>query len=167
MGFFLEILRTFVDIIEEKREFRVNRLTYYLITLLFFSQIVGYVFFSSDNRSLNEEKINVISKYFASSTFFFILSISNSFDGLIVVFYIVQCCIYASIIYLIALTFVRVYFYSNSPSAYSNLMQTRLKHINQFLNICLIFFPWVIQIPLMEISSGFLFCSDYTYIMFY
>lgn len=46
-------------------------------------------------------------------------------------------------------------------------MKSFFTKINKFLNVFLVFFNWIILIPVLEISSGFLYCTDYSYILTY
>lgn len=80
----------------------------------------------------------------------------------IIVFYVIEAFIAFCFIYIMSLATARIV----KPLAYKKIYSALLP-VNRFANICLVFFPWIMIIPILEISMGFYYCNDVTYLYTY
>jgi len=90
MGAFGELLKTITEITEERQTFRISISVYCIAILIFFSEVTGYVFYSTPHRMITEEKVNSLSLFLLGSTYPYLLNLVG-YDALTVVFIYLSC----------------------------------------------------------------------------
>lgn len=97
-----------------------------------------------------------------NSTGVYILPSAGMIGLTIIVFYAIVSFIAVMFCYIISLTYIRM-----NHSLLSKSLETTLRPINRLFSIFLIFLPWIIIIPILDITLGFSICTEYAYIVTY
>lgn len=162
MFFVHETLRTMLEVIEEKMDSSLGRMTYSVVIIVHFFQLMGYIDQTPDSILINEDMIDKLMLVFYNSTFFYILNWTDTIELTIFFFYLLVSLIALSYLYVIGVTILRLL----KPRLYKS-MGSLLQPVNRLANVCLVYFSWVVIFPILELTFGMFYCSGNTYIVTY
>lgn len=159
---FKHFVETLLQIIEDKSKQDLPFFFYYTLILIMYCQFAGYIFSTYETKALIDPNIRYFAHIMEYSPGTFLLFVTGNDTLTLFVFVIFEICLYGYIIYIILLTYLRIY-----NKEIVQKFKAFFKAINFFLQIFFSTFLWIFYIPFTEIHSGIAVCGSNSFLTAY